>query len=79
MAAAALAIMQGSLGYNQSNFYSVPQAYQAVTQPGCAIKRLDLIPQVAQLTDGARKAIRAAHQPNIMPHDVLDSLHIPLD
>ena len=47
MAAAALAIMQGSLGYYQSNFHSVPQAYQAVTQPGCAVKRLDLIPQVA--------------------------------
>ena len=79
MTAAALAVVAGSLPDDQSHFDGVAQADQAVAQLGLAIEGLDLVLQVAQLADGAREPVTGADQAHVVPHDILDGLHIPLD
>ena len=58
---------------------AVPQSDQAIAQLGDAVERLDLVLQVPQFADGARKPVAGADQSHVMPHDVLDGLHIALD
>ena len=79
MAAAARAVMPGRLGHDQAHFHRVAQADQAVAQLGAPVKGFDLVLQVAQFAYGAAQPFARAHQPHVMPHHVLDGLHIPLD
>ncbi len=78
MAASALAVMQGCLGYNERHLDGISQTDQTIAQFCVAVKSLDLIHQMAQLADCPREPVAAADQTDIMPHDVLNRLHIPL-
>ena len=79
MTAPALAIVSGGLGDDNAGFDRVPQADQGVGEFGGAIKRLDFVLHVTALAHRTRQAFARTHQPHIMPHDVLDGLHVAVD
>ena len=79
MAASRLAIMLRGVSDDQCHFHGVAQADQAVTQFSSAIKSLDLIPQMTQLANRAGETVGIAREADVVPHDVLNRLHIALN
>src|SRR6185369_7113626 len=79
MAAAALPVVLRRLRHNQRHFDRIAQSNQTIRQLSRPVKRLDLIPEVSQLTNRARQPVRTAHETNVVPHNVLNSLHVALD
>ncbi len=79
MAASALTIVVGGLGHDQRDLHRIPQSDQTVAQFRFLIKGFDLVLQMAQLTDRARQPVAGTDQADIMPHDILNGLHIALD
>ena len=79
MAPAALTVMLRGLCHDQRGFDRVAQADETVAEFGGAVERLDLVLQVTQLADGARETVAAADKSHVVPHDVLDGLHVALD
>ena len=75
----ALPVVTRGLGNDQRRFDGIAQPNQPVAKLGAAVKHLDFILQVAQFTDGPRKPVAGTDQPNVVPHDILDGLHIALD
>lgn len=79
MAPTTLPIMLCGLCHDQRGFHGVSQSDETVAEFGGAIERLDLVLQVAQLADGARETVAATDESHVVPHDVLDGLHVALD
>src|SRR5712691_7445676 len=79
MATPTLPVMLRSLSYQQSNFNRVAQTYQTIGKLSSTVESFDLVPQVTQFADRSRESFAAAHQADVVPHDVLNRLHIALD
>lgn len=79
MAPATLPVMLCGLCHDQRGFDRVAQADETVAEFGGAVEGLDLVLQVTQLADGARETVATADESHVVPHDVLDGLHIALD
>src|SRR5271157_4458143 len=79
MTAAALTIMISGLGDDQRNLHRISQSDQAIAQFCFLIKGFDLVLQMAQLTNSTRQPVAGTDQADIMPHDILNRLHIALD
>src|SRR5262245_36807050 len=79
MASTALSIVLRSVCDDQRYFDGIAQTNQPIRQLRASIKGLDLVPQVAQFANRARQAVRASDQPDVVPHDVLNRLHVALD
>src|ERR1700690_3115257 len=79
MATSALTIMIRGARHDQRDFHFIPQADQAITQFCFLIEGLDLILQMTQLANGARQTVAGADQAYIMPHDILNRLHVTLN
>jgi hypothetical protein len=77
--AAALPVMPRGLGNDQRCLDRVTQSDETVAQFDGAVECLDLVLQMAQLTDGAREPFAGADESHVVPHDILDGLHIALD
>src|SRR5712691_8280472 len=78
MAAATLTIVQSGLRNDQRNLDGISQANQTIVELGGSIEGLNLIPKVAQLPNCPRDSFGAAHQSHVVPHNVLNSLHVTL-
>jgi len=72
-------VVQGSLGDDQGDFYRITQADQTVTQFSGAVECFDFVPQVAKLAYSPGQAFFIACQSDVMPHDILNGLHITLN
>ena len=79
MAASTLPVMLRGLCHDQRGFDRVAQADETVAEFGGAIERLDLVLQVTQLTNGARETVAATNESHVVPHNILDGLHVALD
>src|SRR4029079_16418605 len=79
VAATALTIVLRRLRDDERHFNPISQPDQPIGKLRRPVKRLDLVPQVAQLANRTRQTIRATYEPDVMPHDVLNRLHVALD
>src|ERR1044072_2759767 len=79
MTAATLTVVLRRLRDDQRYFNRVTQSNQPVRQLRSAIKRLNLVPKVTQLTNRTRQAVGSPHQSDVVPHDVLNGLHVALN
>src|SRR5688500_7986699 len=79
MTSPTLAVVLRRLRYDQRDLNRIAQSDQSVGKFGRAIKRLDLIPQVTQFANRARETFATAHQTDVVPHDVLNRLHVTLN
>src|SRR6185503_10883114 len=79
MTSTTLPVVLRRLRHNQRYLNRVAQSDQSIRELCSSIKRLDLIPKVTQLTNGTRQPIRASNQPHVVPHDVLNRLHVALN
>lgn len=79
MTTAALAIVLRRLRHDERDFNGIPKPDQTVRQFRRPVERLNLIPQMSQLSNRTRQPVGAADQPDVMPHDVLNGLHVTLD
>ena len=79
MTTTTLPVVLRRLRHDQRHFNRVTQTNQTIRQLSRSIKRLNLIPEMTQLTNRTRQSITAAHQSNVVPHDVLNGLHVALD
>src|ERR1051326_7258968 len=76
---ATLPVVLSGLRHDQRYFNRVTQTNQTIRQLRASVKRLDLIPEMAQLANRTRQSIATAYEPDVMPHDVLNRLHVTLD
>src|ERR1041384_2616421 len=79
MTAAALPVVLRRLRHDQRHFTRVPKPDQTVRQFRRPVKRLNLIPQMSQLAYRTRESIGTAHEPDVVPHDVLNRLRVTLN
>lgn len=79
MGTSVLTIVLGSPSDDQGRLNRIAQTDQLITELSDPVKGLDFAPQAAQIADGTRKSFGASHQADIMPHYILDGLHIALD
>src|ERR1044072_6075228 len=79
MTTATLPVVLRRLRDDQRHFNRITQSNQNIRQLRRSIKRLDLIPEMTQLTNRSRQSFATAHEPDVVPHDVLNGLHVTLD
>src|SRR5689334_489174 len=79
MTTSTLPVVLRSLRDDQRDLDGIAQPDQSVREFRRAIERFDLIPEVAQLANRTRKAVGTAHQTDVVPHDVLNRLHVALN
>ena len=78
MTAPTLSVVTGGLGDDQAHLDGVTQTDQTVAQLGLTVEGLDLVLHVTQFADGPRESVAGADESHIVPHDVLDGLHVAL-
>lgn len=79
VAPAALSVVAGRLSHDEPDFDGVAQANEAVAEPCFPIKGLDFVLQMTEFTNRAGESLTRTHEPHVVPHDVLDGLHVTLD
>src|SRR5688572_401950 len=79
MTSTTLPVVLRRLRYDQRDLNRIAQSDQSVGKFCRSIKRFDLVPQVTQFANRARETIATAHQSDVVPHDVLNRLHVTLN
>src|ERR1051326_9434165 len=76
---ATLPVVLRGLRHDQRYLNRVTQTNQTIRQLRASVKRLNLIPEMAQLANRTRQSIATAYESDVVPHDVLNRLHVTLD
>lgn len=79
MATDTLPVDPRRIGDDDGRPHRIAQPDQIVRQRLAAVKALDLILKRPQLAHRTRQPSRRAHQPHIVPHDLLQSAHVLAD
>src|ERR1051325_6137728 len=76
---ATLPVVLRGLRHDQRYLNRVTQSNQSIRLLRASVKRLNLIPKMPQLANRTRQSIATAYEPDVVPQDVLNRLHGPLD